>query len=233
MNPMRIHVSLPALLIAASVFLGVQPAYTQEADTKPMLRIICANGPAEGQQAELASKSDDGKWKRLAEMELKGSMVSDWLPSLQGELHILLKQNGKPESICHFTHPEGARRALVVLTADEDAKSYSAIVVDPAKEGYAAGTTVIINASKLTGTVTLGTETLTVEAGRHLVAKSAADENGGYGVMVYYSDKEGAKQLCYDRRAIANSKSRNIIVLLPDPTESLQVISLSEFGPFE
>lgn len=233
MNPMRIHLSLPALLIAASVFLGVQPARAQEADTKPMLRLIFASGPVEAQKVVLASKAGDGKWKRLAGTDLKGAMVSDWLPSLQGDLDILLKQDGKTESICHFTHPEGVRRALVILSADEGAKSYSAIVVDPEKEGFAVGSTLVINASKLTGTVTLGTETLTVEAGRHHVAKPAADEIGGYGVMVYYTDNQDAKQLCYDRRAIANPQVRKIIVLLPDPTVGLQVISLSEFGPFD
>ena len=230
---MRIHISLAALAIAASAFLGFQPARAQEADTKPMLRLIFASGPVEAQKVVLASKTGDGKWKRLAGADLKGAMVSDWLPSLEGELDILLKQDGKPESICHFTHPEGVRRALVILSADEGAKSYSANVVDPEKEGFAVGSTLVINASKLSGTVTLGTETLTVEAGRHLVAKPTADENGGYSVIVNYTDAQNAKQLCYDRRAIANPQARNIIVLLPGPAGSLQVVSLSEFGPFE
>ena len=230
---MKIHISLPALAIAASAFLGVHPARAQEADTKPTLRLVFASGPVEAQKVVLASKTGDGKWKRLAGTDLKGAMVSDWLPSLEGELDILLKQDGKPESICHFTHPEGVRRALVILSADEGAKSYSANVVDPEKEGFSVGATLVINASKLTGTVTLGTEALTVEAGRHLVVKPTADENGGYSVIVHYTDAQSAKQLCYDRRAIANPQARNIIVLLPGPAGSLQVVSLSEFGPFD
>jgi hypothetical protein len=233
MNPMRIHISLTALAIAASAFLGVQPARAQEADTKPMLRLIFASGPVEAQKVVLASKTGDEKWKRLAGTDLKGAMVSDWLPSLEGELHILLKQDGKPESICQFTHPAGVRRALVILSADENAKSYSAHVVDPEKAGFSVGTTVIINTSKLTGTVTLGKETLTVEAGKQLVAKPVTDEDGGYSVTVSYSGEQDVKELCYDRRAIANPKSRNIIVLIPDSNMGLQVVTLSEFGPFE
>lgn len=233
MNPMNIHISLPSLAIAASVFLGVQPTIAQEADIKPMLRLVFASGPVEAQQVVLASKIGDGKWKSLAGTDLRGSMVSDWLPSIQGEIDILLKQNGKPESICQFTHPAGVRRALVVLSANQDEKSYSAHVIDPEKEGFSVGSTVIINTSELTGTVTLGTETLTVEAGKQIVAKPVADADGGYSVMVHYSGEQDAKQLCYDRRAIANLKSRSIIVLIPDPSLKLRVISLSEFGPFE
>ncbi len=233
MNHKKIRLPLPLLLIAASVFLGVQPAYAQEVDTKPMLRLICGSGLGEAQQVVLASKKENGQWNRIAGTELRAPIVSDWLPSLHGEIHILLKKNGKPESIGHFTHPAGTRRALVILTADEGAKSYRAQVVDPEKEGFAVANTLIINASGITGTVSLGTETLTVEAGRHLVAKPVPDENGGYRVMVQYPDPQGEKQLCYDRQVIANPKSRSIIVLIPDPSMTLRVISLSEFGPFE
>lgn len=233
MNPKKIRIPPHALLFAACVFLGVLLAPAQEGDAKPMLRLICANGTAEAQQAVLASKKENGQWNRLGGTEIRGTMVSDWLPSLHGELHILLKQDGKPVSVCHFTHPAGTRRALVVLSADEKEKGYRAHVTDPEKEGFAAGTTLIINASEVTGTVSLGTETLTVEAGRHLVAKPAPDENGGYRLMVHYPDEQDAKQLCYDRQAITNPKSRNILVLLPDPNVTLRVVSISEFDPFE
>lgn len=230
---MRIHISLPALALAASAFLGIQPACAQGANAKPMLRLIFASGPVEAQKVVLASKTGDGKWNRLAGTDLKGAMVSDWLPSREGELNILLKQNGKPESICQFTHPEGTSRALVVVSADEGAKSYSANVFDPEKDGFTAGSSMIVNSSKLTGTVTLGTETMTVDPGKHIVAKPTVDESGGYSLVVNYTDNQGAKQLCYDRRVVANPQARSIIVLLPGPSGSLQVVSLSEFGPFK
>lgn len=226
-------IPLPALLVAAALLSGVHSAHAQKGDTKPMLRLINASGPGEARQAVLASRSEDGKWNRFAGMELRGSMVSDWLPSYYGELHILLKQNGKPESVCHFTHPEEARRALVILTADDGGTNYQASVIDPEKEGFTEGTSVIINAAKVSGIVTLGAQPLTVEAGKHLVARPGADENGGYSMMVQYLGENDTMQVCYDRRVITNPKCRNIIVLLPDPTITLRVVTLSEFGPFE
>jgi hypothetical protein len=233
MNPKSIRLSLHALLIAACVFMGVLPAPAQETDAKPMLRLICATVTAEAQQAVLASKKENGQWNRLAGTELRTPMVSDWLPSLHGEIHVLIQKNGKPESIGHFTHPADSRRLLVILADDEEAKGHRIIVVDPDKKGFTAGSTVIINASKIAGTVSLGAEPVAVEAGSQLVAKPVADGDGGYGVMVHYTDEQGAKQPCYDRRAILNPNTRNIILLLPDPSVTLKVISLSEFGPFE
>jgi hypothetical protein len=232
MNLKKIHIPLPAMMMAAAVFMGVQTVPAQGADTKPMLRIICATSVGEGQEIVLATKSEDGKWNELAATELRAPMVSEWLPSQAGEIHIMVKQNGSLESIGHFTHPAGASHALVILTADETAKIYRAYAVDPGKDGFEATNSLIINASKVTGTVSLDTKTVEVEAGRHLVAKPVMDENGGYRLMVQYPDPQGEKQLCYDRQVIANAKSRNIIVLLPDPSVNLRVISLPEFGPF-
>ena len=237
MNPKRLRISFHALLITAYTFLSVQQAPGQkpaaESQNKPMVRLICASGLGEAQQVVLASDLNDGKWNRIAGTELRETMISDWLPSLHGEIHVLLKKKGKPESIGHFTHPAESRRLLVILAADEETKGYGIIVVDPDKKGFTAGSTAIINASKMTATVSLGAEPVTVEAGSQLVAKPVVDEAGGYSVMVHYADEQGAKQPCYDRRAILNPNARNIIILLPDPSVTLKVVSLSEFGPFD
>jgi hypothetical protein len=221
------------MMMAAVVFMGVQTVPAQETDTEPMLRLICATSVGEGQEIVLATKSEDGKWNELAMAELRAPMISEWLPSHAGEIHITVKQKGSMESIGHFTHPAGASHALVILTADETAKSYRAYAVDPGKDGFDASNALIINASQVTGTVSLATETMEVKAGQHVVTKPVLDENGGYRLMVQHTDPQGEKQLCYDRQVIANANSRNLIILLPDPSINLRVVSLSEFGPFD
>ena len=225
--------SCHAFVLAFFLCLGARTTPAQETDAGPMVRLICVGGLGEAVEVVLATKSENGKWKEVAKTEHREPMVSNWLPSQHGEIHILRNKNGQPESICHFIHEEGIRRAVVILTADEETKTCRAVVVDPEKAGFKAGTTVILNASKITGTVSLGTETVTVEAGKHVVAKPAPDENGGYRVMVQSPGEGDAKQVCYDRFATGNPNSRNIIVLLPDPSVTLRVTSLSEFGPFD
>ncbi len=233
MNLKKIQLIPHVMVMAAAFFMGAQSVSAQDAEAKPMLRLICATSVGKGQKIVLATKSEDGKWNRLAEAELRASLVSEWLPSHAGEIHILIKQKTGLESIGHFTHPAGANQALVILIADEKAKTYRAHAVDPGKDGFDATTSLIINASEVAGTVSLGPEVVEVEAGVHLVAKPGLDENGGYRLMVQYPDPQREKQLCYDRQVIPNANSRNIIVLLPDPSVNLRVINISEFGPFE
>lgn len=233
MNSKIIHLSCHAFVTAVFICLGSQAAHAQTTESTPMVRLICAGGLGEAQEVVLATKSENAGWKEVAKTELRDPMVSNWLPSQYGEIHLLRQKNGKAESFGHFTHAEGIRRAVVILTANEEAKICRAVVLDPEKLGFKEGTTVIINASKMTGTATLGTETVTVEAGKNLLAKPAPDETGGYRVMVESPGAQGTKQVCYDRYTTGIPNARNIIVLLPDPNVTLRVTSLSEFGPFE
>lgn len=216
----------PALL--AAVFLGALPAQAE-----PMLRLICATGLSEEHKVVVASKTADGEWKELAAVELRSSLVSDWLPAQAGELHIAVKEDGGLKSIGHFTYPAGARRALVALTADKEGGTYNIHALDPEKEAFAKGNTLILNISEHAGTVSLGAEGLKVEANQHLIAKPAPDENGGYRLTVSFPDAEGEDMLCYDRQTMLNANTRDILFLLADETVGLKVLSISLFGDLD
>ncbi len=231
MTHQKLRLPFLVLIGSAMALFGTQFAHADE--SKPMLRIICASGLSEEHKIVIASKPEDGKWKAIAKAELRSAMVSEWLPAQAGELHLAEKKDGKMKSIGHFTYPVGARRALVTLTANKENGTYTIHTFDPAKESYVKGTSLILNLSPQAATVNLGTDKLALDAGKHLAAKPATDENGGYRLMVSYLGADGTEQLCYDRQAITNPNARNILFLLPDETVGLQVLSISEFGPFD
>jgi hypothetical protein len=220
MNP------FPAFL--AALFLCAQTAHAD-----PMLRLICATGLSEEHKVVLAAKSEDGGWKELAAVELRSSMVSDWLPAQAGELHLAVKEEDALKSIGRFAYPAGARRALVTLTADNEEGTYTIHAIDPEKESFAKGNTLILNISEHVGTVSLGSDGLTVEAGQHIVAKPAPDGNGGYRLTVSYPDPGGEDIRCYDRQTVINANTRDILFLLPDETVGLRVLSIPLFGDLD
>jgi hypothetical protein len=231
MSYLKIHLQFPMLIGAAMALSGIQSSQADQA--KPMLRIICATSLSEKHHILIASKSDQGEWKELAKAELTSPLVSDWLPAQAGELHLAEEKDGKMNSIGHFTYPAGARRALVALSANKKEGTYTVHTFDPEKEGHVKGTLLILNLGPHKASVTLGSDKLAVEAGKHLAAKPTPDENGGYRLMVSYSGADGTEHLCYDRVAMNSSNVRNILFLLPEESVGLQVLTLSEFGPFE
>lgn len=231
MSDQKIHFTFSMLIAAAMAFFGIQ--FAQADETKPMLRIICASALSEQHKIVIASKNENGKWKELANTELRSAMVSGWLPAKAGELHLVEKKDGEMKSIAHFTYPEGASRAMVALISNPKDNTYTTHALNPEKESYIKGASLILNLSTHTANITLGTDKLVLEAGKDLTAKPTTDENGGYRLMVSYTGSDGVEQLCYDRMAIPSPNARNILFLLPDETVSLRVLTLSEFGPFE
>lgn len=231
MSYQKIHFPFPMLIGAAMALFGIQ--FVQADETKPMLRIICANSLNEHHKIAIASKTEGGEWKELANTELRSPLVSDWLPAQAGELHLAEMKDGKMNSIGHFTYPAGASRVLVALTANKKDGTYTVHTFDPGKEGHIKGALLILNLSPHNASVTLGLDKHAIAAGKHLAAKPTPDKNGGYRLMVSYSGADGTEQLCYDRLAITSPNARNILFLLPEESVGLRVLTLSEFGPFE
>jgi hypothetical protein len=223
-----------AAIAAAAVFLSsIHPAPAKPRDGNPVLKLVCVTSLSENQDVVLASRDGDGDWKELSKLQLRNSLISQWLPAEKGELHIALSEDGKLKSIGQFTLPEGARRSLVLLRADKETNTYVIRAVDPLKEAFAKGTMLVFNFSGMTGSVTLGSDEQKVEAESHRVLKPVPDENGTYRMLVSILSETGDSKLAYDRQVPANPDSREMVFLLPDKTLGMKVMSLPVFGEFE
>jgi hypothetical protein len=228
------------ILILAVLFSGFTPpalsqqpaAPTPKPEAKSGLRFICVSSLAEEQQVVLASRNEDGEWLELGVVELRSSFVTNWLPTKPGELHLALREGGALKSICKFD-PGSARRALVVLIADPQEKSYKANVIDPEKLAFAKGSVLVINYSRLPGMVLLGSKKVSLNPGQREVAKPMPEANGMYRLMAAYVDPDKKIVPCYDRYVPANPESRDLLLLFPDPKLGLKVFSLPMFGEME
>ena len=60
-----------------------------------------------------------------------------------------------------------------------------------------------------------------------------AGGDGMFRKLVAFKDRSGKQVICYDRYLPLNPDSRDLILLLPDATLGLRVVSFAEFGPFE
>lgn len=213
------------------------PALGQDApepqDAKPALRIICVSALEEDQKVVIASRDESGTWKEHGEIKLRSSYVTDWLPVASGSMHLAVRVDDELESICRFTYPAAARRALLVLLPDVKAKSYHADLVNPAKLNFAKGSTLLVNYSPKVGTVMLGARRASVKPGERAVMKPIPDPNGMFRMLVAYTNEAGELVNCYDRYIGRNSEARNLLLLFPDPVLGLRAYSLPEFGPFE
>jgi hypothetical protein len=213
--------------------LGQEPAATpNEQEAKPQLRFICVSSLADEQEVVLASKDDKGEWLELAKVKLRSSFITEGLPAKSGELHLALREAGTLRSIGKFNLGT-ARRALVLLIADPPKKSYMASVIDPAKLAFTKGSVLVINFSSLPGMVLLGSKKLAVNPGQREVAKPTLESNGMYRMLVAFLDPNKKTVPCYDRYIPGNSDSRDLLLLLPDPTLGLKVFSLPVFGEVE
>ncbi len=181
----------------------------------------------------LASRGDAGQWHEHASLTLRSALISGWLPAGGGELHLARRDPARLRSICSFTFPADARRALVVLIPDAVTKGYRADVVDPAKLKFVKGSTLLVNYSSLDGAVVLGSFRTRVKPGERKILKPEPEPNGMYRIMA--ADAADNKELvpCYDRYVSSNRDARDVLFLLPDSTPGLRVFSLSEFGPFD
>lgn len=221
------------LAAAAAFLLAIHPADAREKEAGAALRLVCVSSLAENQEIVLASKDEDGEWKEHAKLQLRSSLMSDWLAAQAGELHIAVREEGVLKSIGQFTLPEGARRPLVALVADKEAETYLIRAVDPAKEAFAKGSTLVFNFSQQTGLVSLGSDEQKVEANGHLVLKPAPEENGTYRMMVSFVDVAGDSVLAFDRQVSADPNAREMVFLIPDDTQGIRVMSLPMFGDID
>lgn len=231
-NPL---LNLALILLGSLSFAASEtnPTPSDHKETKPQLRFVCVSSQTEDQEVVLASRDENGGWQEHGAIKLRSSLISEWLPARAGELHLALRSGGELQSICRFTYPEGARRALVVLLNDPLKKTYTADVIDPGKLKFIKGATLLVNYSALPGAVVLGSFKTRINPGERMIIKPEPDTNGMYRMMVAYADETKELVPCYDRYVSSNNEARDILLLLPDATLGLKVFSLSEFGPFD
>lgn len=234
-------ISSRSFLTFSALFLAfLSPALGQKSGSKsdqkkskPQLRLICATSLAEEQEIVLASSDEKGALAELGTATLRPSLVSDWLPAKVGDLHLALREEKTLKSICHFQYPADTTHALVVLIANEEKHTYEATVIDPKKSGFIKGSVLIINFSQRNGLVSISAKENKVEAGQQVLAKPTLDGNGMYPVVASYLDADANTVSCYDRLVSGNPTARNMLLLLPDDTVGLRVLSLTLFGEIE
>ena len=224
---------LAALIPTAPAQQEQQAQGNNKEANKPRVRLICVATHSENQKVVLATKSEEGEWRELAETELKSPHISGWIPARPGRLLLAVREAEGLVEIGSFNYPAASKRAVVVVFPHTDKGKYRTEVFDPAKLGFVKGTTLAINYSGLQGAIVLGSQKATVKPGDSKVVKARPDANGMFRMLVAYANEKKETVVCYDRYIPVNEDSRYILFLLPDPTLGLRVFSLSEFGPFE
>lgn len=234
-HPFRLFLKLAALFLSMLLpALGQEPGANPKArEGETQLRFVCVSSLGEQQEVVLASKDDQGQWMERGTVELRSSFITAWMPAAVGKLHLALREGDTLKSICEFNYPASARRALVILIADPQKNIYKADVVDPAILKFEKGSLLIVNFSSQPGVVLLGSEKVSVNPGKRVVAKPALEANGMYRMLLAYLDPERNVVPCYDRYTSGNPDSRKVLFLFPDPTLGLRVFSLPIFGDFE
>lgn len=230
-HPFRAIPWLAVFFVAfVSSAMGKSPAAGKN---KPMIRIVCVSGLAENQEVIVATRDAKEKWQELGTVELRASMISDWLRAKAGELHLAVREEGALKSICQFTFPADARRSLVLLIADQEKKTYDAHFVDPEKAKFVKGTFLVSNLTTQTASVSFGQDEKKIEPGEHLVVKPTLEGNGMFRMQVSHPGKNGEPEACYDRYTSGDEDSRELIFLLPDKEVGLRVLSLPLFSEVE
>ena len=226
---------IPVLLLGMLTFAAAKPDSTSsdKKGGKPELRIVCVSSLSENQEVILASRDEKGRWQERCTFSLRPSLITDWWPAQVGELHLVVREEGTLKSICQFTYPAHSRRALAVLVADAEKKSYTTSVIDPKQLGFVKGSVLIFNFSPNTGLVSLGPEENKVNAGQLLVAKPTLEDGGTYRMLVSYLDAGGKSVSCYDRQVTGDANSQDMLFLVPDQTLGLRVLCLTVFGSLE
>jgi hypothetical protein len=218
---------------AAAFLLAIHSGHTQAKATEPSVMLVCVSSLEDSHDTVLASRGDDGAWKEHAGQILRSSLVSAWLPAQAGELYIAVRQEGTLRSVGHFTLPEGAHRSLVVLIADKESKTYLIRTVDPVKEEFSKGTTLVFNFSAHTGLLSLGADEHKVEPNSQRVLKPVPDESGTYRMMASFIDVAGDSVLAFDRQVPDAPDARKMIFLIPDEAQAIRVTSLPLFGDLD
>ncbi|QTN32034.1 hypothetical protein HZ994_06720 [Akkermansiaceae bacterium] len=199
-------------------------------DSAPKVRLVFLSTLAQDEVLVLASPGEDGKWTEHGELKARPSFITDWLEVPAGETHLTRRTPEGLVSKGKFNVPPRARSVLAVIVADPAAENYRSKVIDPAKQGFARGSTLVMNLSKNSALVVLGGTRLTVEPAATKVSKATPEANGMYRMLAGYKDKDDKLVVCYDRYVSSDSKAREFLFLLPDENTGLRVLSLPEFG---
>lgn len=88
-------------------------------------------------------------------MIARSSFISEWLEVRAGEIHLARRTPEGLASQSRWLVPEGTKSALVVIVADPARQSYRNKVIDPATEGFARGSCLLMNLSKINALVVL------------------------------------------------------------------------------
>ncbi len=235
---MRSFHHYPYALIAVLVCLAftfatrvhAEPEPGDRKDTAPKIRLIFLSSLVEDDGLILASPGKDGEWKEHAELTARPSFITDWFEVRAGEVHLTQRTPEGLASKGRLLVPPGARSAVAIIQADPTAQTYLSKVIDPAKNGFARGSTLLMNLSKKRAMVILGETRVVVEAGATVVTKPALEANGMYRMLASYKDANDELVVCYDRYVSGNAKSREFLFLIPDGNIGLRVLSLPEFG---
>lgn len=230
-RPSAIHrFTLIATLAAA--FLSPVSGADRKGD-KPHLRVVCAASLEENQPVLLASRDDNGKFKKLGELELRSALVSEWLPAQAGELHLVTKEKAELKSLGQFTYPAGASRVFVMIQADPVKKTYNMAVINPQGAKFEKGSVFICNFSQKSVSVALGNTEAKVESGRQSLAKPALEDNGMYRLTVSIIEGEEEPKMYYDRQVSGNPDSRDLLFILSDESGGIKVQNLPIFGDLD
>lgn len=228
---------LLAVLLCASPTLApglrAEPAPGDGKDTAPKLRLIFLSSLVEDDKLVLASPGEDGEWKEHGKLTARPSFITEWFEVPYGELHLARRTPEGLASKGRLLMPAGARAAVAIIQADPKSQTYLSKVIDPAKRGFARGSTLLMNLSGKKAVVVLGKKRLSVEPGATVVAKASLDPNGMYRMLVGYNDLERGLVASYDRYVSGNPNSREFLFLIPDENAGLRVLNLPEFGDAE
>jgi hypothetical protein len=219
-------------VMASPTRLDADPAATP-GDTKesaPKIRLVFLTSLMENDALVLASRGNDGEWTEHGELKARPSFITEWFGVRSGELHLARRTPEGLVSQGRLLMPAGARAAVAIIQADSIGRTYLTKVIDPAKSGFARGSTLLMNLSGKKAMVILGKTRVTVEPGATVVSKASLDVNGMYRMLVGYNDPDNGLVACYDRYLSGNAMSREFLFLIPDENLGLRVLSLSEFG---
>lgn len=232
----RLYIKLTCLLpavIALAMSGPVRGQADEKKDSSPKLRIVCVASVSKDDEVILASRNENGKWQEYSTIKLRSPYISEWLPVNTGELHLARRSTNEIVSICRFTYPEDARRALLILLPDSKSQGYRASLINPEKMNFAKGSVMIVNFSPTPSVVMLGTLRAEAKPGEKLVVKPQPEANGMMRFMVAYTDKEDKLVPCHDRYIPDNVNTRDLLLLFPDPVAGLRVMNFPEYGPFD
>jgi hypothetical protein len=210
--------------------LCAEPTPSDGKDTAPKIRLIFLSALVENDELVLASPGEEGKWKEHGKLSARPSFISEWFEVRSGELQLTRRTAEGLASKGRLLMPAGARAAVAIIHADPKRQAYLTKIIDPAKEGFARGSTLLMNLSGKKALVLLGKNRVTVEPGATVVSKAALEANGMYRMLVGYNEPEKGLIAAYDRYVSGNAGAREFLFLIPDEDVGLRVLNLPEFG---